>query len=678
MKYGIWNVAVPDASAVALLEKAGYSPLSARVLCSRGYETPEAAANYLDCNCPLVDPLEMKDMDRAVAAIEAALEKKQRIAVFGDYDVDGITASCLMAQYLRGRGAHCVVHIPGRLAEGYGLNAPAIEQLYADGVEMIITVDCGITAMEEAALCKRLGITLVITDHHECKQTLPDAVAVVDPHRPDCTYPHKNLAGVGVAFALVCALSGDSDWAMAQFCDLVCLGSIADVMPLCGQTRRLVTLGLAAMQAPQRPGLRALIRESGCDSRSITAATVGYVLAPRINAAGRMECAELAVRLFLTDDAQEAGELAKTLCALNTQRQQIEAEIYREATAALGNPESLGGAIVLAAEHWHQGVVGIVASRLSEEFCRPTFLICLDGEHGKASSRSFGGFNLFAALAELSPLLEGYGGHEQAAGFTIARSNLDAFRQAVSEKAAAFYSAGGAQSALEVDCEIDPALLTEENIRALAQLEPCGTGCVKPLFCISEMQIARVCTVGSGKHLRLQLTAKSGLSFQAIYFSAGDLLRNLSVGDCIDAVFSPQMNSFRGADTVQLFLSDLRAVRPTAFYERFRANKPLSRAEALLLSPERADVAHVWNYLRVSAPLRCSIDELCHAVSAHSRYRHSVRRTLPCLDVLAELALIALRRTGAEIEIEILPHSQKNPLENSGLFQTLCSLKAGE
>ena len=311
LKYGTWNVAAPEDGVVKELCAAGFAPLTARVLSARGCRSATQARELLGTEQPLIDPLQMKEMDRAVAVIRRAMEQKKKIAVFGDYDVDGITATCLLADYLRTHGASCSFHIPGRIEEGYGLNAAAIEQLAAQGVELIVSVDCGITAVEEAKLCKRLGVELVITDHHECKPELPEAAAVVDPHRIDRTYPHTDLSGVGIAFKLAAALEGDQNAIARRYCDLFCLGTIADVMPLRGENRRLVAEGLRAMQQPERLGLRALIEACDCGKQPITASTVGYVLAPRINAAGRMEHAELAVQLFLSREPAEAARLAK-------------------------------------------------------------------------------------------------------------------------------------------------------------------------------------------------------------------------------------------------------------------------------------------------------------------------------------------------------------------------------
>ena len=378
LKYGIWNVSKPGMEAVNALAQGGYAPLAAMVLASRGLESKNQADAYLGCDASLIDPFRMTDMDLAAGRVGLAMARGEKVAVFGDYDVDGITATCLLTSFLRRHGTECVPYIPGRLEEGYGLNPIAIRQLHAEGVKLIITVDCGITAMEEAKMCKELGIDLVITDHHECKDCLPEAVAVVDPHRPDGGYPHKDLSGVGVAFKLAAALCGDQEEVLREYADMVCLGTVADVMSLQGENRVFVSRGLEALRESKRPGLVALMQQSGCEPATLSASSVGYMLAPRINAAGRMGQIELAVELFLTEDPERGEELAKALCDLNRQRQSVESEIYQQAVSMLPEGE-IPEAIVLADETWHQGVVGIVASRIAEEYCCPTFLICLDG-----------------------------------------------------------------------------------------------------------------------------------------------------------------------------------------------------------------------------------------------------------------------------------------------------------
>ncbi|MBQ1264457.1 MAG: single-stranded-DNA-specific exonuclease RecJ, partial [Oscillospiraceae bacterium] len=467
MKYGTWAISAPyqEQEAKKLVE-AGFSPITAAVLCSRGYSCLSDARDYLASDADLSDPFELVDMDKARTRVLRAVDEGEHIAVFGDYDVDGITATCLLTEFLRSLGAKVTSYIPARLEEGYGLNEIAIRALYEQGVDLIITVDCGITAAEEAQLCRSLGIDLVITDHHECKDTLPTACAVVDPHRRDQTVSHCDLAGVGVAFKLAAAISGDQQALLARFCDLLCLGTVADVMPLTGENRAVVSCGLRALENPQRVGLAALMAECGCEKPPVTAGTIGYTLAPRINAAGRMGQVEIATELFLTNDPKRGAELAQQLCKLNRKRQEIEAGIYQSAVSMLPT-DAPPSAIVLADEDWHQGVVGIVASRLAEEYNCPTFLVCLDGEKGKASSRSYGGFNLFRALESLSDLLESYGGHELAAGFTIRRDRIDAFREAICARADEFSQTDECSTALQIDCEIPPSLLTLSNVAAL-------------------------------------------------------------------------------------------------------------------------------------------------------------------------------------------------------------------
>ena len=555
LKYGIWKIASPQASDVNALVSGGYPPLSAMVLASRGIRDTRKAHEYLDCTGTLYDPFTMKDMDLAAGRVGLAMTRGEKIAVFGDYDVDGITATSLLTDFLRKNGANCISYIPSRMEEGYGLNSLAIRQLHQEGVKLIVTVDCGITAMDEALLCRELGIDLVITDHHECKDVLPAAVAVVDPHRPDDHYPHKNLSGVGVAFKLAAALSGDQQEVLDEYADMVCLGTVADVMLLHGENRVLVARGLASLRHTRRPGLAALIRESGCSMDTLCASTIGYNLAPRINAAGRMGRIELALDLFLTEDEGYADRLAKELCELNRQRQSVESQIYDQAVSMLpdGKPPE---AIVLADDSWHQGVVGIVASRMAEEYCCPTFLICLDREHGKASSRSFGGFNLFTALSVLSDLLESYGGHELAAGFTISRENIPQFRRQMCQIASAYYSSGAPRTVLEADCVIPPELLTVRNIEALTVLEPCGNGCPKPVFVMERLYVDRISMVGGGRHMRLRFRSAHH-TINGIFFSTDAKAASIATGDLVDVAFNAQINEYRGERSVQMNVLDM-------------------------------------------------------------------------------------------------------------------------
>ena len=678
MKYGIWKVSQLEAGAVNALVGSGYAPLAAMVLASRGIGDDRQARAYLDCNAPLLDPFLMTDMDKAAGRVGLAMSRGEKIAVFGDYDVDGITATCLLTDFLRRHGADAVSYIPGRLEEGYGLNPIAIHQLHAEGVKLIVTVDCGITAVNEAELCKQLGIDLVITDHHECKQTLPAAVAVVDPHRCDGGYPHKNLSGVGVAFKLASALCGSQETVLEEYADMVCLGTVADVMPLQGENRVFVARGLESLAHTKRPGIAALMAECGCAPETVSASSIGFMLAPRINAAGRMGQIDLAVELFLTDDPDKAAEAARGLCELNRQRQAVESEIYRQAVSMLpmGKPPE---AIVLADESWHQGVVGIVASRIAEEYACPTFLICLDGEHGKASSRSHGGFNLFASLSALSPLLESYGGHELAAGFTISRANIPEFRRQICALAAQYYTDDVPRTVLDVDCAVSPELLTLHNVDSLQMLEPCGNGCPKPVLMMKNLTIDRISMVGGGRHMRLRLC--SGHTYlNAIYFSANPQTVSIQPGDLVDVAFTPQVNEFRGTRTVQMNVIDIRPscnaeCLPDAAPYRDMQRGNLTSGEAAALLPDRKMLALVWRYLDAANPVQESPMCLCRKIVRWSGKPLNLGQMLTCLDIFRDVGLLTVQRQHKYVSIRLTPGEGKADLSRSQTMQRLLHAK---
>jgi len=678
LKYGIWNVSQPAAEAVNDLVSGGYKPLTAMVLASRGISCRKEADSYLSCSTPLTDPYRMADMEPAVARVRLAMSRGEKIAVFGDYDVDGITATCLLTDFLRRQGCNCLSYIPGRLEEGYGLNPLAIRQLHNEGVSLIITVDCGITALDEAKLCASLGIDLVITDHHECKEQLPQAVAVVDPHRPDCGYPHRNLSGVGVAFKLAAALCGSQEEVLRGYADMVCLGTVADVMPLQGENRVFVDRGLAMLCTAPRPGIAALMAQCNCEPATVNAGSIGFMLAPRINAAGRMGQIDLAVELFLTSDPLKATELAKALCDLNRQRQDVESEIYAQAISML--PEgNIPDAIVLADDSWHQGVVGIVASRIAEEYCCPTFLICLDGDHGKASSRSYGGFNLFSALTSLSPLLESYGGHELAAGFTIHRENIHRFREQIGALARQYYKDSTPRTVLDIDCAVSPELLTIPNIESLSQLEPCGNGCPKPVLMMTELTVERVRPVGNGRHLRLRLR-KGHHCINAIYFSATVQCAAVQQGDLVDVAFMPQINDFREERSVQMNVLDIRpSCRAACFPELGgypRIHTPmLLPEEAKALLPDRATLAMVWRYLESAGFIEETPMCLCRKIVRWSGQPLSLGQLLTCLDIFSDVGLLHAEKLHKYVSIRLTPGQTKADLNQSRTMQALLHVK---
>ena len=686
MKYKQWNRMGGDPRARLALERAGVPPLAALALSARGIQTAAQAEQFLASDLSLLhNPMEMQDMARAAGRITRALEDGETIAVYGDYDVDGITSTCLLTDYLRHRGGYVIPYIPDRMEEGYGLNREAVAALRERGVTLIVTVDCGITAVDETLYAASLGVDVVITDHHECKAELPATAAVVDPHRKDCPYPFKHLAGVGVALKVVLALGGpgQEQTLLRRYADLAAVGTVADVMAVVDENRTIVRMGLEALGHTARPGLRALLWEIGLEDHPITSMAVGYTLAPRLNASGRMGQAGLAAELLLTSDPARGEELARALCALNRERQTIEAGIYQRCLImAEGIPPEARRALVLAGEGWHQGVVGIVASRLAERYSCPTFMICLQDGRGKGSCRSFGGFNLFAALEQCADLLEGFGGHELAAGFTILEENIPAFTARMNEYVT--LRIGGAEmvSVLDIDAEIpDTSLLSLDGVEALGVLEPYGTGNPKPVFQLSGCTVSALSDVGGGRHLKLKLNA-AGRSFDAIFFSATAEQAGIAAGDRIDVAFTPQVNEYRGWRSVQLQVCDLRPARTRAqaeraLYEKFRRGEPLTAVEARSLLPSREEFAELWRYLKGhsgGSPIEETAHRLARNLARTSGRRETVMRTMVCLEVFDERGLIRLERTTDHLQIRLNRVEGKVDLEQSHIMRKLRSM----
>ncbi len=668
MKYRKWHIAPENPEAQARLRAAGYPYLVSAVLSARGVTTPEQAASFLEREDGLtLSPLLMKDMDRAVERIRQALAAGERIAVFGDYDVDGITATCILVDYLKGRGADVVHYIPRRIEDGYGLSCEAIHGLHEQGVRLLVTVDCGITGAEEVDYANSIGLDVVITDHHECREVLPNAVAVVDPHRADCAYPFKHLAGCGVALKLVLALGGaDREAALfARYCTLAAIGTVADVMQMSGENRTIVSQGLASLERSDFIGLHALLREAGLSGREVSSVQIGFVLAPRINAAGRMGAADKAAELLLCSDPVEAERMAKELCELNRERQNVEQEIYTQAEEMIGRlPDRERSALVLESGRWHQGVVGIVASRLSEKYSRPSFMIHLNGSTGKGSCRSWGGFNLFAALESCKDLLLGFGGHELAAGFTIDRDNIPAFRDRMNEYARDYCNGHQPEPALEVDAAIAcPAEVTLDELEALSVLEPYGSGNARPLFCLLGATLLRTQNVGQNRHLKLRL-GKGCAQFDGIFFSTVAERCGCAVGDRVDAAFYLQINEFRGSRTVQLQMVDIRPSlcasgreqEALALVQRCTAGDGLPPREARRALPTREQFAAAWRFLERSVPedgLTADRLPLLRHMAAAIGGAEPFLRAAVCAAVFGEVELLEWRREGDSVALHL-------------------------
>ena len=628
-----------NAAAVATLAQSlGLSQVCARLLCCRGLDTEEAARRFLRCEDTMFhSPFLLRDVEKAVARIRLALERHERIVIYGDYDVDGVTSVSLLYLYLKDHGADVGYYIPSRAQEGYGLSTAAIDRLAGEGVRCIITVDTGITAVDEVAYAKTRGIDMVITDHHECREILPDAVAVVNPHRADCPYPFKELAGVGVIFKVVTALECtvgmergereiDGVRRMAsEYADLVAIGTIADVMPITDENRLIVTLGLRCIASTKRVGLSALIEEAAAGNRSagenrpakkkkITSSFIGFGLAPRINAAGRMSEASRAVELLLSETRPQAEQLAAELCEINRQRQLEENEIAEQAYARIENEFNLSDTRVLVLEDdgWRQGIIGIVSSRVTERYGLPSILISFDGTEegartpedcGKGSGRSIKGFNLFEALTTCEDLLVKFGGHELAAGLTVTRGNLEAFRTRINAYAADLLPQGAPHVSVEADCEIALRDVTLSLCEELSMLEPFGVSNPTPQFVLRDLRVDRITELGGGKHLKL-IVSDGQLSLNALCFSTTRRRFPYGEGARIDLLCTVDVNEFRDVKSVQLIVQDFKLSadyadayeRQVERYRQIREGASFGAEEGVV--PDRTDCGHVYTVLR--------------------------------------------------------------------------------
>lgn len=690
MKIKKWVTATPSlAAARSLSEACGFSPLAAVALCARGVDTPEKAARFLRVDAGgLHDPMRLRDMDKAVDAIRAAIAEGQKIIVFGDYDVDGITATCVLLRYLRSSGADVSYYIPNRLQEGYGLSCAAMDALYAQGVRLIITVDSGVTAFEETEYARSLGMRMVITDHHECRETLPEAYAVVNPRRADCDYPFGDLAGVGVAFKLICALEGPEGLpaVLDQYADLVALGTVADVMPLVGENRIIVAAGLTRLAETSNLGLEMLLRESGQKSRRLTSSVISFVLAPRINAAGRMGNAEQAVELFLTDDPVRAQELAAALCEQNKERQTAENEILQQAIDALRpvyNPLE-DKLIVLAGEGWHHGVIGIVCSRLCDRYACPVVLIALDGDVGKGSGRSMAGFNLFEALKGSADLLDKFGGHELAAGLTIQRENIEALKARLHAYAQEHINQGDLMPLVRIDCAITPEYITESAVDGLSRLEPFGMKNPQPVFSMDNLYVEDITPISSDRHVRLTLT-RDGVSYTAMLFGTGAGGCGFAQGNFVDAAFHLELNEYRGRRMVQLVLKDVRLSRCELeadqkllnLYNLYMSDGALTPSEARVLLPSRPELVAVWRHIISRAEegrLSVHSNAISRRVQWESKCDINIGKLFVCLDVFSESRLLSYNFCDGLLNIHLKPYQGKADISKSVVLATLRSM----
>ncbi len=611
-------------TATFIAEELNVSPYAALLASARGIKSIEEASDFFGFSEPLVtDPLDFPDMYKAVKRIKQALDEFERIAVYGDYDADGVTATALLYSYLEMQGADVVYCVPNRHTDGYGLSYNAIDNLSRMGAKLIITVDNGISAVDEAEYIRQLEMDLIVTDHHLPGDRLPDAVAVVDPHRQDCILPFKDYAGVGVAYKLICAVEGGENDITETFLDLVTIGTVADVMPLHSENRNIVRRGIELINDPDRVGIQALAEVAGLDGKPIKSGNVAFGLAPRINAAGRIGSADRAIKLLLSDDYDEALQLANEINDDNILRQQTEQEILNEAIMQIdSNPTwKYDSVIVVSGEGWHDGVIGIVASRLVEKYGKPAIVITSDdGLTAKGSGRSIDGFSLYDALCACDGVLDHYGGHTLAAGLGLSAEDIDSFRKAINAYADTIEAPDPIQS---IDFKINPSCVNTEILNVVEMLEPFGAGNPQPVFGLYNMTLTEIIPIGSGKHLKLMLK-RDDTTLGAVMFRVTQHDFPFIVGDTVDVAATFEPNEYLGQIRLNILVKNIKLhdmdedelFRNIRQFNNIMGGKKGDYASAL---PNRDFIARVYKFIRANVKWHYDIEMLVKRLGLSAR-----------------------------------------------------------
>ena len=692
----------------------GINPIVAKLLYNRGYHDEQSAKAFIYMESEMLrDPFMMKDVDKAIDALKSALDAGKKITVYGDYDVDGVTSVCTLYLYLKSLGADVDYYIPNRAGEGYGVSMSAIDMIKESGTGLIITVDTGTTAIDEVKYAAEIGVDFIVTDHHECRSDLPPALAVINPHRPDCEYPFKELAGVGVVFKFICAyeerVKGLSRFDAAMnifrsYADLVAIGTIADVMPIKEENRIIVKYGLNMIENTNRIGLAALIDAASAKTDSgrtsskrkktkITSGYIGYTIAPRINAAGRIKTASLAVELFLSTDPKAAYEIAEELCRTNKQRQSEENSIMREAYSQIEKYDiNKDPVIVLDANNWHHGVIGIVASRITEKYTRPAILVSFEGNDaqtispddvGKGSGRSIKGMNLVDALCHCSDHLVKFGGHELAAGLSVTRGELDNFRRLINEYARANLTEKDMVQTVEADCELDFYDVNLALAKGISLLEPFGVSNPMPNFILRGMTVNELSGISEGKHSRIIL-GNGRHTICAMYFSNSPSSLGIYVGDKVDVLFNLDINEWGGRESVQLIVRDIKPSKnQLTIYQRERdrfeeiKNGASFTADENIL-PSRSDFAAVYKLMLSS--YRSGVDTLshrdiiCRLKNPEEGINIGYIKLKIIVMVFKELNILSIEDVGEEIyKFKIHYSSTKTMLDKSTLLRRIRS-----
>lgn len=639
-----WTVGKPAPEAVNILRRGGLSGICAGVLAARGIDTLEKARDFFNQNEEgeaLSDPFLIKDMQKAADMLTAAVDEGKRICVYGDYDCDGITATALLYSYLECMGADVRYYINER-SQGYGMCGEAVRQLAEEGTELIVTVDNGISALKEAELAAELGMELIVTDHHSPGEVLPNAAAVVDPHREDDLSPFKDLCGCGVALKLAAAMDGgDYSAVLEQFSDLAAIATVADVVPLTGENREIVRLGLHYLENTENAGLKALMDASGVKP-PVSAMTAAFSLAPRINASGRFGSASEAVELLLCEDENAAAETAQRLNTLNSQRKKTEADIMEEIRARISeSPEILYRRVIFVyGEGWHHGVIGIVAARLVERFGKPVFVLSDDGDGARGSARSVEGFSIHKALTACAEQLDKFGGHSGAGGFSLKKENITAFNEALQRYAKEEFPSMPIM-AVHADKVLLPEELTAESIASLSVLEPCGEGNPAPMFVMTNARLLEVVPLSGGAHTKLKLTyGKIGV--YGLLFGTKTADFAYKAGDMLDLLAVPTINTYNGNTTVNIRIADCRTsgVPQSQYfaakeaYERYKLGEGAEERLIPRIVPTREDLAAVYKAVPQSP---ADMDTIFFGVRSDSINYCKFRLAL---DIFEELGLV--------------------------------------
>ena len=660
-----WRVADFDKIfAKELAEECDVDPITALIASARGYTDPAALEEFLSDEPYFEDPHALADIEKAAEIINNEIEKGGRIAVFGDYDCDGVTATAIMYSYLSGRGANCVYYIPDRFDEGYGMNLDAVKKLKEDNVSLLITVDNGIACHNEIKAAKELGMSVVVTDHHLPSDVLPEADAVVDPHRADCPSEFKEICGAEVAFKLICVMEDkEPEELLPYFADLLSVAVTADVMPLTFENRVIVKYGVEKLKTAPATGLSAILNVAGISADSVNAGKIAFGISPRINAAGRMGSAERAVQLLLCDNMLKALGIAGEIDDANAERQRIEKEIFAEAVDIIERKGyKYNRVIVVEGENWHNGVVGIVASRITERYGCPSIVISKNGEAASGSGRSIEGFSLYNAIKYASDTLLKFGGHELAAGVSLKSDNIEPFRQKINE-----YAAGKeyVPPVLKLDCRLNPSALSLDLAESVKELEPFGHGNPMPLFGVYGVTLTRITPIGGGKHLRLLFT-KGDNSFQALLFGMTKARFCFREGDLLDTAVTVDANLYNGELNLSVQIKALRMSGTDderLFREIDSLNNYMSGREfdVNLILPSRAETGVIYKYIS-STP----------ATEERIKYVHlstvGYAKTVISLMTLTELGLIIKDSSGAYRSAGV--HT-KTELTNSSVYREL-------